>query len=252
MLDLPALRAFVEDGPAPLFAAVSGAHLYGFDSPDSDVDLRGVFVLPLREVLGLGQPEETRTVEEVRGGLELDLVTHDVRKFAGLMLNRNGYVLEQLFSPLVVLGGPWHDELKAIGAGCVVRHLRHHYRGFARNQRRLVTGGEPTVKRLLYCYRVYLTGIHALMSGRIESNLPALLGEYPQEGLTDLVARKRAGGEKDRLESGEADRHRAALDRLEAGLDEAFDASALPDGPSDQTRAALSDLVVRARLELGG
>jgi hypothetical protein len=31
----------------------------------------------------------------VRQGLELDIVSHDVRKFFGLMLKKNGYVLEQ-------------------------------------------------------------------------------------------------------------------------------------------------------------
>jgi uncharacterized protein len=34
--------------PYPLaFATVSGAHLYGFPSPDSDYDLRGAHILPL-------------------------------------------------------------------------------------------------------------------------------------------------------------------------------------------------------------
>ena len=34
--------------------------------------------------------------------LEMDIVSHDVRKFFGLLLKKNGYVLEQLFSPLIV------------------------------------------------------------------------------------------------------------------------------------------------------
>mgnify|MGYP003387331687 CR=1 FL=1 len=42
-----------------VFATVSGAHLYGFPSPDSDYDLRGVHQLPLPVVLGLGVPHET-------------------------------------------------------------------------------------------------------------------------------------------------------------------------------------------------
>ena len=47
--------------PYPLvFATVSGAHLYGFASVDSDVDLRGVHVLPLTEVVGLRTGPETR------------------------------------------------------------------------------------------------------------------------------------------------------------------------------------------------
>ena len=37
----------------PGFVTVSGAHLYGFPSPDSDFDLRGVHVLPVRDVVGL-------------------------------------------------------------------------------------------------------------------------------------------------------------------------------------------------------
>jgi hypothetical protein len=50
------LRTVVAEQPCLLlFAAISGAHLYGFPSPDSDYDLRGVHVLPLREVVGLGE-----------------------------------------------------------------------------------------------------------------------------------------------------------------------------------------------------
>ena len=46
------LRQAVQRLPhPPLFVTVSGAHLYGFASPDSDFDLRGAFVLPLTSVL---------------------------------------------------------------------------------------------------------------------------------------------------------------------------------------------------------
>ncbi|HEY1011377.1 MAG TPA: nucleotidyltransferase domain-containing protein, partial [Herpetosiphonaceae bacterium] len=66
--------------PYPLaFATLSGAHLYGFDSPDSDFDIRGVHVLPPAELLGLKLGPETIEVSELTGGLELDLVTHELR-----------------------------------------------------------------------------------------------------------------------------------------------------------------------------
>ena len=43
------LRGEVARHPYPLvFATISGAHLYGFPSPDSDYDLRGCHVLPVR------------------------------------------------------------------------------------------------------------------------------------------------------------------------------------------------------------
>src|SRR6478752_2252116 len=99
----PILSAVAAAQPYPLvFMTVSGAHLYGFPSPDSDYDLRGVHELPLQEVLGLQPQHETREQSGVHNGLEIDLVTHDVKKFFGLLLKKNGYVLEQLYSPLVI------------------------------------------------------------------------------------------------------------------------------------------------------
>lgn len=99
---LPAvdLNAVVAEQDDPLvFATVSGAHLYGFPSRDSDVDLRGAHLLPAAALLGLHEPDETRTRMWDEGRTELDLVSHDLRKFARLLLRRNGYVLEQLLSP---------------------------------------------------------------------------------------------------------------------------------------------------------
>ena len=99
----PQLYKHVEDHPYPLlFVTISGAHLYGFPSPDSDFDLRGAHLLPLEDVLGLKPGEETVEKSGIHDGLEIDLVTHDVKKFFGLMLKKNGYVMEQVLSPLVV------------------------------------------------------------------------------------------------------------------------------------------------------
>lgn len=112
-----------------LFATVSGAHLYGFPSRDSDVDLRGVHLLPIAELVGLREPEETRSRMWDRDGVEMDLVTHDLRKFVQLMLRRNGYVLEQLLSPLVVHTSDAHAELVSLAPGVLTSHHAHHYRG---------------------------------------------------------------------------------------------------------------------------
>src|SRR5688572_32207265 len=109
----PRIQREVASHPYPLlFVTISGAHLYGFPSPDSDYDLRGVHVLPVREVVRLDPGLETVESSGVRGGLEIDLVTHDAKKFFGLLLRKNGYVLEQLYSPLVVRTTPEHQELK--------------------------------------------------------------------------------------------------------------------------------------------
>ncbi|MEM7760700.1 MAG: nucleotidyltransferase domain-containing protein, partial [Cyanobacteria bacterium P01_A01_bin.40] len=154
-----------------LFASISGAHLYGFASPDSDYDLRGVHILPLPEIIGLNVPQETIEISEICKNFELDLVTHDLKKFCKLLLKRNGYVLEQLYSPLIIHTTPEHQELKAIAEQCITRHHVHHYLGFAKTQWKLLTNDNtlPKVKSLLYLYRVLLTGIHLMQSGLIEA-----------------------------------------------------------------------------------
>ena len=99
-INLTALRPVAAAHPFPLvFSSVSGAHLYGFPSTDSDIDLRGVYVLPAVQVVGLRHGPQTVERTWSHDGVQLDLVTYDVGKFFRLMLRRNGYVLEQLLSP---------------------------------------------------------------------------------------------------------------------------------------------------------
>ena len=151
MIPMPLLKKQVEQHPYPLiFATISGAHLYGFPSPDSDFDLRGVHVLPVKEVVGLRTGPETIEKSGAHDGIEIDLVTHDAKKFFGLLLKKNGYVLEQVLSPLIVHTTPEHAELTEIAAQCVTRHHAHHYLGFAQTQWKLFEKeNPPRVKPLL-------------------------------------------------------------------------------------------------------
>lgn len=238
--------------PYPLvFATISGAHLYGFPSADSDFYLRGVHMLPLPEVVGLQAGRETVECSEVRDGLEIDLVTHDARKFFGLLLRPNGYVLEQLLSPLVLWTSPEHEELKAVTADCVTRHHAHHYLGFAATQWNLVQKeSPPRVKPLLYVYRVLLTGIHLMRTGQIEANLESLNAVYRLPFLPDLISRKRTGAENGALELHELEFHAAETTRLRSRLEQEFASSSLPEQP--RAAAALNDLLIRLRLEHPG
>src|ERR1041384_2620674 len=115
----PRLNRIVAAQPYPLlFATISGAHLYGFPSPDSDFALRGAHILPLEKVIGLEIKDETVEDSRIIESLEMDIVSHDVKKFFGLLLKKNGYVVEQLYSPLVVHTTPEHSELKEIAHRC--------------------------------------------------------------------------------------------------------------------------------------
>lgn len=238
----------VHEHPYPLlFATISGAHLYGFPSPDSDFDLRGVHLLPLPDVVGLADGEETVERSGFRDTLEIDLVTHDAKKFFQLMLRKNGYVLEQLLSPLIVQTTQEHAELKSLAQGCITRHHAHHYFGFAETQWKLFQKADPPhVKPLLYVYRVLLTGIHLMRTGLIEANLRNLNETAKLPYLNDLIARKTAGPEHGRLDQADLSFHEREYERLRTELQLAHESSHLPETPS--ATAALNDLLVRIRL----
>jgi uncharacterized protein len=245
MIPMPLLKKQVQQHPYPLlFATISGAHLYGFPSPDSDFDLRGVHVLPLPQVVGLQTGPETIERSGVHDGLEIDLVTHDAKKFFSLLLKKNGYVLEQVLSPLVVHTTPAHTELKEIAAQCVTRHHAHHYLGFAETQWKLFEKqNPPRVKPLLYVYRVLLTGIHLMQTGMVEANLVRLNETAKLPYLDDLIQQKVGGAENERLTEADLGNHRGEYDRLRQKLQEAHDVTGLPEAP--RGNQALHNLLVR-------
>lgn len=251
-LDPTSLRPIVEEQPYPVvFATVSGAHLYGFPSRDSDVDLRGVHLLPAQQVVGLRTGPQMLDRSWVHDEVEMDLVTHDLAKFARLLLRRNGYVLEQLLSPLVVTTSPAHEQMIALAPACLTRHHAHHYLGFARTQYELFRRTDE-LKPLLYTVRVLLTGIHLMRTGLVQAHLPTLIAGLPEapRWVDDAMHHKANAehtGNRGLVPAKQVD---ADHDRLVSVLEGERDRSSLPEAPTAES--ALHDLVVRQRLgELG-
>ncbi len=247
--DDPRLKTEIAEHPYRLlFVTISGAHLYGFASPDSDYDLRGAHLLPIPEVIRLDVGRETIESSHMREELEIDLVTHDVKKFFGMLLKKNGYVMEQVFSPLVLHAAPEFEELRDIARECLTRHHSHHYFGFAETQWKLFEKEAPRrVKPLLYVYRVLLTGIHLMGTGEVEANLVVLNREFQLPWIDDLIARKLAGSEHQMLEDEDVDFHRDQVEHLKGKLEDAFRQSELPERPTGRDR--LDDLLVGLRLQ---
>jgi hypothetical protein len=246
-LDFDSLRALVESlDHRPLFVTVSGAHLYGFPSPDSDMDLRGCHLLPLETVIGLSLSNETIERKLDLAGCEVELVSHDLGKYLRLLVKNNGYVLEQIFSPLIVFGREFLDQLRPVAARCINRNVYHHYRGFLHTQLKLLEREEPKkAKTLLYAYRVLLSGIHLLRTGEVEANLHRLKDLFGFGFIEELIARKQSGEWADALGL-DWTFHAARLADLEAELSRAFEQSRLP---SDVPRQIVNDFLVSHRLK---
>ncbi|MCC0178278.1 nucleotidyltransferase domain-containing protein [Waterburya agarophytonicola K14] len=247
MIDQQLVSEVIESQPFPLlFLTISGAHLYGFPSHDSDYDLRGIHVLPPQKILGLYPVRETIEISEVEAGLEIDLVTHDIKKFFTLLLTRNGYVLEQLYSPLIIKTTPEHRQLRAIASNCITRNHYYHYQGFAKNQWQLFTKKNVyEVKPLLYIYRVLLTGINLMNTGRIEANLVDLNQEFNLSHINDLIELKKAESEKAIFQNTDLTFHQQEYQRLQGELETAFNNSHLPETSS--AKPELNNLLLEIR-----
>lgn len=247
-LEKEALRQYASENiPGLIFVTVSGAHLYGFPSPDSDVDLRGTFAAPLEQVLSLDKPKETREPKGIVNGVEVELVGHEIEKYLRLLVKPNGYVLEQICSPIVILTSPAHDELRELALAGLSRRLYHHYAGFAGSEWRdyQKPGVGKTVKRLLYLYRVLMTGVVLLTEGVVEADLRRLNERFgfDLEPLIAMKVREQAQFEGDALPH--VDRIKALFERLE----QARDTSPLPEDVPNC--AALNAFLVRLRLAVG-
>jgi uncharacterized protein len=248
-LDKRTRFSILERQPYPLmFVTLSGSHLYGFPSADSDFDLRGVHITPSAQILSLhGIGRETVEDETFDDGVEDELVTHDAGKYFRLLLRNNGYVLEQIFSPIVLMDGGHLEELRAIARTCITSNHQLHYKGFGYKEWSAFLK-KPTkhVKRILYVFRVLLTGIHLMRTGEVEANILRLNQEFQLPYIGELVAQKQQGYEKDELAAGRGlDFYTREYDRLERMLLEESQRSALPREPTGEP--ALNDLLLRLR-----
>ena len=90
-----------------------------------------------------------------------------------------------------------------------------------------------------------------MRTGDVEANLVVLNEGFRLPFLEDLIARKLAGPEQSTLNEDDVSFHQAEVRRLRGALQAAQEASPLPDVPSEATRAALNDLLVRLRLGEG-
>lgn len=248
--DSKIIEPYIQQHPhRVLFITGSGAHLYGFPSPDSDYDLRGMHATDPRDALSLSPPRETYEVLDRDSSVEMDIVTHDVRKYVKMLLNKNGYVLEQICSPLVVTAWDGLGDLQSLARRCVTRYHHYHFERFAQNQWDTVSGpSRGTVKGMLYTYRPLMAGVVLMTEGIVESNIVLLNERFRFSFIDDLVAAKVSGAEKQALNGADMAFHESQFESLCARLQEASGKCDLPESPPSDVRQALDELVVAAQL----
>lgn len=83
---------WVKDNGLLVFEAITGSKAYGLDTPTSDTDIRGVFVLPKHMFYGLEYTEQVSNETN-------DIVYYELKRFTELLARNNPNILEMLSIP---------------------------------------------------------------------------------------------------------------------------------------------------------
>jgi predicted nucleotidyltransferase len=244
---LVAARVLAQEAGARehVVVSLSGAHAYGFPSPDSDLDLKCVHLAPTRALLGF--PRVTPPAErlEVLEGVEIDYSSNELAGVLLGLLKGNGNYFERFLSGFALSTGRGFDTLVPLARRSLSRRVTRHYAGFAHQQREAWrAGGERSAKKLLYVLRTALTGTHVLLTGELVTDVTRLLSRYGLDDALELVEQKRRG-EKADLPEALSRKWAARLDALFTGLAEAEVKSVLP--PEPDTEVELEEALIALR-----
>lgn len=140
-----------------LYACETGSRAWGFPSPDSDYDVRMIYMHNIDWYLSLSNKKDT--IEFMLEDGELDVTGWDIKKCLQLMWKSNGALLERVQSPIV-----YREEknisslLKEYSEKCFAPiAAMHHYLGMAKNSFKEVNGkDEIKLKKLFYALRATL------------------------------------------------------------------------------------------------
>ena len=183
-----------------LYSCESGSRGWQFPSPDSDYDVRFIYVQPFDKYLAVTDP-----ADQIGFPIndELDIYGWDIRKVLQLMRKSNTTPFEWLQSPVIYreVSG-FRDELWQLCQGYFDQRSNiHHYLGIARGALESMTGNnEIGIKKLFYVLRPLLAAkwcleketIAPMSIGPLLTLMPADL----QVMVKELIRQKSTASEK--------------------------------------------------------
>ena len=138
-----------------VFACESGSRAWGFESPDSDFDVRFVFVRPLSDYLMLNEQKDTIERPEID---RIDASGWDLRKFLRLLRDSNPSAIEWLGSPIVYREDSAFWKAKKLRETCFdpVSGAWHYYGMAKKHDLHYLKPDLVHVKKYLYIVRAIL------------------------------------------------------------------------------------------------
>ena len=165
-----------------IFEAIVGSQAYGTATPTSDVDKKGVFLLPLEELLGFGYVEQVSDEKN-------DTTFYELERFLQLLETNNPNILELLNIPedCVISKSPLFDMILEQKDKFITKLCKNSFGGYAVEQIKKARGlNKKIVKQfekerkspLDFCYVPYKQGSLPLKE--------FLALEYPRASPSDI------------------------------------------------------------------
>ena len=182
-----------------LFACESGSRGWEFPSPDSDFDVRFIYVRPLNFYLSI-QDKDDQLGFPIND--ELDIYGWDIRKVLKLIRKSNTTPFEWLQSPIIYgEQDNFREELWILCQSYFYRKTNiNHYLGIAHSAlETTVNGDEIKIKKLFYVLRPLLSAKWCLEKNTIApmtiGPLLNLMPEHLQKLVKDLITLKSTSAE---------------------------------------------------------
>lgn len=185
-----------------ILEGVTGSKAYGLDTPESDEDIKGVYLLPTDKVLSLGFNRDKTTKDHT----DPDWVYHELEKFMHLAMKGNPTITEMLwlndYTKLSPEGQLLVDNRELFLNNVVYKS----YGGYALSQARKLNARGSSyssalknrkAKHTRHCYRLLMQGKELLETGKLtvrvtpeEREYLFWIGEQPVEVILEEFERQ--------------------------------------------------------------
>ncbi len=188
------------------YACESGSRAWGFPSPDSDYDIRFIYLHPREWYLSVNEGEDN--IRSMPDQL-LDGNGWDFRKFLRMMHTSNASVFEWLHSPVTYLEDkPFTDALRALAGGYFQpKRVMHHYLGIATGMlEKEFREAEVKIKKYFYVLRPVLSASWIAEKGTsppvdFYELLPLIQSKEPvYQAIMDLLKQKEMALEGEKVQ----------------------------------------------------
>ncbi len=228
-----------------VYITVSGAHLYGFPSKDSDIDYRGSYIANPNMLLGLNTPTDCFV------SVNPDYQMFELKKEIWLALKGNCNVLEHIFSEPFLISLQYFELKEMIRESLSKEGVYNSYRGMATfNYKKFILGGKVSSKKYLYVFRGLLAGRHFLETGIIQPNLTKLNSIYKIPELKKLIKAKTEGNETDIAQDIDSGKLDELIQKAFADLDKAYEKSKVQETPDKRDVEQLNSFLISERKKM--